>query len=103
MGHFESCSLRILHRPANLNVAGYLLIFPTLSFGLLTGKSSKSAKVFSALSWNWSLKSPQSSKEGAYSQEERDVGRSTSHCTTLEKLYAKEQRLYKEVKVTVLF
>lgn len=61
------------------------------------GKSSKSTKVFSALSWNWCLRSPQSSND-ACDQEERDVNRSSNHCSTLEKLYAKEQRLYKEVK-----
>ncbi|XP_020269348.1 uncharacterized protein LOC109844644 [Asparagus officinalis] len=75
------------------------------------GKSSKSPKVFSALSWNWSLKSPQSGKhahgqegrspqcsEDASGQEARDASRYTNHCATLDKLHAEEQALYKQVK-----
>ncbi|KAK3200603.1 hypothetical protein Dsin_024018 [Dipteronia sinensis] len=63
-------------------------------------KRSNSAKVFSALSWSWSFKSLQSSHgDGATgfcgSSEPCKPG---AHCITLEKLYAAEQKLYKEVK-----
>ncbi|TXG48073.1 hypothetical protein EZV62_027367 [Acer yangbiense] len=63
-------------------------------------KRSNSAKVFSALSWSWSFKSLQSSHgDGATdfcgSSEPCKPG---AHSITLEKLYAAEQKLYKEVK-----
>ncbi|XP_072955174.1 protein ALTERED PHOSPHATE STARVATION RESPONSE 1 [Typha angustifolia] len=61
------------------------------------GKSSKSAKVFNTLSWNWSARSPQSNRDPSF-QNPTDTGRSGNHCTTLEKLYIEEQKLYKEVK-----
>ncbi|TXG48070.1 hypothetical protein EZV62_027364 [Acer yangbiense] len=63
-------------------------------------KRSNSAKVFSALSWSWSFKSLQSSHgDGATdfcgSSEPCKPG---AHSITLEKLYAAEQKLCKEVK-----
>ncbi|XP_030969232.1 nitrate regulatory gene2 protein [Quercus lobata] len=69
-----------------------------LSWGLEENKRKNSAKVFSSLSWNWSSKSLQVTKEdvGLYgSSEPCRVG---AHCVTLRKLYAAEQRLYKEMK-----
>ncbi|KAJ0975716.1 hypothetical protein J5N97_017681 [Dioscorea zingiberensis] len=61
------------------------------------GKRSKSAKVFNALSWSWSSKSLQSCRDGHFGGT-GDTCRPGNHCTTLEKIYAEEQRLYKEVK-----
>lgn len=69
----------------------------------LTGNMSSSAKVFSALSWSWSSRSLQF-KQGAVplggSSEPCGPG---AHCITLAKLYATEQKLYKEVKVRMTF
>ncbi|KAI5671055.1 hypothetical protein M9H77_11419 [Catharanthus roseus] len=61
-------------------------------------RKSNSAKVFSALTWNWSSKSLHSSKDigGLYSPSE--PCQPGAHCMTLEKLYTAEQKLYKEVK-----
>ncbi|WOL17789.1 hypothetical protein Cni_G26582 [Canna indica] len=59
------------------------------------GKKEKSAKVVNALSWNWSFKSSHSNRE------DHDANSSTrpgTHCTTLEKIFAEEQKLYKQVK-----
>ncbi|KAF8413520.1 hypothetical protein HHK36_001511 [Tetracentron sinense] len=61
-------------------------------------KRGKSAKVFSALSWSWSSKSLQSSRDGVEFHGPSEPCRPGSHCITLDKLYAEEQRLYKEVK-----
>ncbi|MBA0586882.1 protein ALTERED PHOSPHATE STARVATION RESPONSE 1 [Gossypium raimondii] len=60
-------------------------------------KSSNSAKVFSALSWSWSSKSLQFARDAVQcgSNEPCKPG---AHCSTLDKLYAAEQKLYKEVK-----
>ncbi|KAJ0017779.1 hypothetical protein Pint_11108 [Pistacia integerrima] len=61
-------------------------------------KRSNSPKVFSSLSWSWSSKSLQFA-QGAFgmcgSSEPCGPG---AHCITLSKLYAAEQRLYKDVK-----
>ncbi|KAK1281546.1 hypothetical protein QJS10_CPB22g00171 [Acorus calamus] len=58
------------------------------------GKSSKSAKVFSVLSWSWSSKSLSSKDLQGTDHSNRPI----SHCMTLDKLYAKELKLYKDVK-----
>lgn len=60
------------------------------------GKKSKSAKVFSTLSWSWSFKSQQANSESTV------LNSSASgygyHGKTLEKLYEEEQKLYKLIK-----
>ncbi|KAK8606232.1 hypothetical protein V6N13_102986 [Hibiscus sabdariffa] len=60
-------------------------------------KRSNSAKVFSALSWSWSSKSLHFARDAVQcgSNEPCKPG---AHCITLDKLYAAEQKLYKEVK-----
>ncbi|KAK8518607.1 hypothetical protein V6N13_018111 [Hibiscus sabdariffa] len=60
-------------------------------------KRSNSAKVFSALSWSWSSKSLHFARDAVQcgSNEPCKPG---AHCVTLDKLYAAEQKLYKEVK-----
>jgi hypothetical protein len=69
----------------------YCCLFPG------AGKNSKSAKVFSTLSWSWSFKSQQASREASV------LNSSASgygyHGKTLEKLYDEEQKLYKLIKV----
>jgi hypothetical protein len=62
-----------------------------------TGKNS--AKVFSALSWSWSSKSLLVTKEVVDLCGSSEPCRPGAHCITLKKIYAAEQRLYKEVKV----
>ncbi|XP_047054075.1 protein ALTERED PHOSPHATE STARVATION RESPONSE 1-like isoform X2 [Lolium rigidum] len=57
------------------------------------GKKSKSAKVFSTLSWSWSFKSAQANRESS-----SDAGGYGYHGKTLDKLYDEEQKLYKLVK-----
>ncbi|ERM99160.1 uncharacterized protein LOC18427187 [Amborella trichopoda] len=56
--------------------------------------SFKSAKVFSALSWSWSSKNRDTVENFSFDGSFRH----DSHCTTLDKLYVEEQRLYKEIK-----
>ncbi|KAL5977397.1 hypothetical protein ACLOJK_021743 [Asimina triloba] len=63
-----------------------------------TGKSCKSAKVFSALSWSWSSKSLHASRDAVAFHSNDDANNSGGLCTTLQKLYAQEQRLYEEIK-----
>ncbi|XWS40440.1 hypothetical protein CRYUN_Cryun18bG0140400 [Craigia yunnanensis] len=60
-------------------------------------KRSNSAKVFIALSWSWSSKSLQFARDAVQcgSSEPCKPG---AHCITLDKLYAAEKKLYKEVK-----
>ena len=69
-----------------------LFIFPG------AGKNSKSAKVFSTLSWSWSFKSQQSNSESSILNSS-DTSVYGYHGKTLEKLYDEEQKLYKLVKV----
>ncbi|XP_074582353.1 protein ALTERED PHOSPHATE STARVATION RESPONSE 1-like [Curcuma longa] len=59
------------------------------------GKSSKSAKVVSALSWSWSFRSSHSHRDAHGVSNASSPGK---HCTTLEKIFAEEQKLYKQVK-----
>jgi len=61
------------------------------------GKNSKSAKVFSTLSWSWSFKSQQSNSESSILNSS-DASGYGYHGKTLEKLYDEEQKLYKLVK-----
>ncbi|GMI74365.1 hypothetical protein like AT2G34670 [Hibiscus trionum] len=60
-------------------------------------KRSNSAKVFSALSWSWSSKSLQFARD-AIQCGSNEPCKPGAHCITLDKLYAAEQKLYKEVK-----
>lgn len=72
--------------------------FPPHNFEESKRNMSSSAKVFSALSWSWSSRSLQ------FKQDAVPLGGSSepcgpgAHCITLAKLYATEQKLYKEVK-----
>ncbi|KAL5220161.1 hypothetical protein ABZP36_024874 [Zizania latifolia] len=61
------------------------------------GKNSKSAKVFSTLSWSWSFKSAQANR-GSSVLRCSDASGYGYHGKTLEKLYEQEQKLYKLVK-----
>jgi hypothetical protein len=73
------------------DIPEYCCLFPG------AGKKSKSAKVFSTLSWSWSFKSQQANSESTV------LNSSASgygyHGKTLEKLYEEEQKLYKLIKV----
>ncbi|XP_062203405.1 protein ALTERED PHOSPHATE STARVATION RESPONSE 1-like isoform X2 [Phragmites australis] len=61
------------------------------------GKNSKSAKVFSTLSWSWSFKSQQANSESSILNSS-DASGYGYHGKTLEKIYDEEQKLYKLVK-----
>lgn len=61
-------------------------------------KRCNSAKVFSALSWSRSSKSLQFARDAAESSGPNEPCMPGVHCITLDKLYAEERRLYKEVK-----
>ncbi|KAK8522407.1 hypothetical protein V6N13_115376 [Hibiscus sabdariffa] len=60
-------------------------------------KRSNSAKVFSALSWSWSSKSLQLARDD-FQRGSSEPCKPGAHCFTLDKLYAAEKKLYKEVK-----
>ncbi|CAG7880565.1 unnamed protein product [Brassica rapa] len=60
-------------------------------------KRSSSAKVFSALSWSWSSKSLQMGKD-AMTSGAVEPCRPGAHCSTLEKLYTAEKKLYQLVR-----
>ncbi|CAN6807456.1 unnamed protein product [Brassica oleracea] len=60
-------------------------------------KRSSSAKVFSALSWSWSSKSLQMGKDATTSGTVEPC-RPGAHCSTLEKLYTAEKKLYQLVR-----
>ncbi|KAG9439108.1 hypothetical protein H6P81_019273 [Aristolochia fimbriata] len=62
------------------------------------GRSCKSAKVFSALSWSWSSKSLQSNRDSVEFHTSREVCKPGAHFETLDKLYAEEQSLYEKLK-----
>lgn len=66
---------------------------------VFSGKSSKSAKVVNALSWSWSFRSSHSHRDAHGASNATSPGK---HCRTLEKLFAEEQKLYKQVKVNML-
>ncbi|KAI8000287.1 Nitrate regulatory gene2 protein [Camellia lanceoleosa] len=61
-------------------------------------RRGSSAKVFNALTWSWSSKSLQCTRSAAEFCGPSEPCRPGAHCITLEKLYAQEQRLYKDVK-----
>ncbi|KAF8696732.1 hypothetical protein HU200_036360 [Digitaria exilis] len=61
------------------------------------GKKSRSAKVFSTLSWSWSFKSQQANSESPILNS-NDASGYGYHGKTLEKIYDEEQKLYKLVK-----
>ncbi|GFP81219.1 hypothetical protein PHJA_000265200 [Phtheirospermum japonicum] len=61
-------------------------------------KRSNSAKVFSALTWSWSSRSLQPTKETGDFHGSNDPCKPGAHCITLQKLYTEEQKLYKDVK-----
>ncbi|ESQ52068.1 hypothetical protein EUTSA_v10016345mg [Eutrema salsugineum] len=60
-------------------------------------KRSGSAKVFTALSWSWSSKSLHLGKDGTTSGAVEPC-RPGAHCSTLEKLYTAEKKLYQLVR-----
>ncbi|XP_068655484.1 protein ALTERED PHOSPHATE STARVATION RESPONSE 1-like [Aristolochia californica] len=62
------------------------------------GRSCKSAKVFSALSWSWSSKFLQSSRDSVEFHTSEEACKPCAHCETLDKLYTEEQSLYEKVK-----
>ncbi|KAL0908909.1 hypothetical protein M5K25_023422 [Dendrobium thyrsiflorum] len=64
------------------------------NFNNTKGRTSKSAKV---LSWNWSLKAPHSNR-GDCGQNYCESCRAGKHRATLQKIYAEEEKLYKQVK-----
>ncbi|XP_075502896.1 protein ALTERED PHOSPHATE STARVATION RESPONSE 1-like [Primulina tabacum] len=64
-------------------------------------KRSNSTRVFRALTWSWSLKSLQSSREAELFSEPNEPCKPGAHCTTLQKLYSEEQKLHKDVKEEV--
>lgn len=68
------------------------------NFGDSKKNSYQSAKVFSALSWSWSSKSPLAGRDSIEFQSIEESGRRGSHCSTLEKLHAGEKKLYEEVR-----
>ncbi|KAM7500505.1 hypothetical protein LguiA_024919 [Lonicera macranthoides] len=62
-------------------------------------KRSSSAKVFNVLTWSWSSKTLHFTREVVeISSGPSEPCRLGAHCITLGKLYAEEQKLYKEVK-----
>ncbi|KAI3455945.1 hypothetical protein Pfo_012608 [Paulownia fortunei] len=61
-------------------------------------KRSNSAKVFSALTWSWTSKSLQSTREMGEFYGSGEPCKPGAHCITLQKLYSEEQKLYKDVK-----
>lgn len=64
-------------------------------------KRSNSTKVFRALTWSWSLKSLQSSREAELFSEPNEPCKPGAHRITLQKLYSEEQKLHKDVKEEV--
>ncbi|KAJ9140853.1 hypothetical protein P3X46_031448 [Hevea brasiliensis] len=60
-------------------------------------KRSNSVKVFSALSWSWSSKSLQFAKDATEVYNPSEPCKPGAHCITLDKLYAAERKLYKEM------
>ncbi|KAL3833700.1 hypothetical protein ACJIZ3_008436 [Penstemon smallii] len=61
-------------------------------------KRSNSAKVFSALTWSWSSRSLQSTREMGVFYGPDEPCKPGAHCITLQKLYSEEQKLYKNVR-----
>ncbi|XP_027088332.1 protein ALTERED PHOSPHATE STARVATION RESPONSE 1 isoform X1 [Coffea arabica] len=61
-------------------------------------KRSNSAKVFNALTWSWSSKSLQSTRDAGDTCGPSDPCKPGAHCVTLAKLYDAERKLHREVK-----
>eukprot|EP01018_Ginkgo_biloba_P031384 Gb_33037 [translate_table: standard] len=68
------------------------------NFGESKRNSYHSAKVFSALSWTWSSKSPLAGRDAVEFNNADESSTRGSHCSTLERLYTWEKRLYEEVR-----
>ncbi|KAF5180975.1 Nitrate regulatory gene2 protein [Thalictrum thalictroides] len=68
------------------------------NFGESMRKTSKSSKVFSALSWSWSSRALNSSKDSLECYEPGEPCKPGAHGMTLERIYTDEERLFKEVK-----
>ncbi|XAR72528.1 hypothetical protein NMG60_11019200 [Bertholletia excelsa] len=62
------------------------------------GHNSNSGKVFNALTWSWSSKSLQYTTSATKCCDSTEPCRPGAHCLTLGKVYAEEQRLYKDIK-----
>lgn len=77
----------------------YVLLSCISCFMMNTDRKSNSAKVFNALTWNWSSKSLHTSKDTGGIYNPSEPCKPGAHCLTLDKLYDAEQKLYKEVKV----
>lgn len=63
-------------------------------------RSSNSAKVLNALAWSWSSRSLQYTRTATDFFSPSEPCRPGAHCVTLEKLYAQELKLYKDIKDT---
>ncbi|KAF9624572.1 hypothetical protein IFM89_011746 [Coptis chinensis] len=63
------------------------------------GKRCKSSKVFSALSWSWTSRALHSSKDAIDFNEPGEPFKLGAYGITLDKIYAEEEKLYKEVKL----
>ncbi|XP_059666060.1 protein ALTERED PHOSPHATE STARVATION RESPONSE 1 [Cornus florida] len=61
-------------------------------------KRYNSSKVFSALAWSWSSKSYQLTRDALELYGHIEPCTPGAHCITLAKLYAEEQKLYKQLK-----
>lgn len=77
----------------------FMSCFPAFHALWWTDRKSNSAKVFNALTWNWSSKSLHTSKDTGGIYNPSEPCKPGAHCLTLDKLYDAEQKLYKEVKV----
>lgn len=66
---------------------------------LLVGKVYGYGKSFSPLLWTWGSSSSKMDGFGKFNEEVLQNNLSGSHCSTVERLYAWEKKLYSEVKV----
>ncbi|GLJ24529.1 hypothetical protein SUGI_0468690 [Cryptomeria japonica] len=69
------------------------------SIGEPTKNFEHPTKLFSALNWSWPSKSPHVARRDSVDLNNDDCGRQGSHCSTLERLYAWEKKLYEEVRL----
>ncbi|KAF9598026.1 hypothetical protein IFM89_023712 [Coptis chinensis] len=65
-------------------------------------KRCKSSKVLVALSWSWSSRALHSSKDVIDFNESGEPSKPGAYGVTLDKIYAEEEKLYKEVKVLAI-
>ncbi|KAI3906341.1 hypothetical protein MKW98_013295 [Papaver atlanticum] len=92
--HFSrSTSLTALATTTTNETVGEMISKPA------RGKASSQQKVFRALSWSWSSKSLQWSKDAIESHDPNESCKPGPPCITLEKINAKEEKLYKEIKI----